>query len=256
VHAGAVMQGEWERFVGGTIVGTGNLLESMDRHGAGRLVHISSLSVVDWAGSDRGAAVDENTADEPRPMLRGGYTRSKLEAERLVRAAAGAGRVQAVILRPGQIFGGPAPLLTAAVCRRAGPFNVVLGDGRLRLPLVHIDDVVAAIESALNADIPSGTVIQLVDPSRHTQNDVISRYASDRPTLRIPRTLVFGLGWLSERMLGLLGRQSPFSVYRLRSALPRLEFASDRARQLLGWQPHGCEVEPAPVPGTDCARQS
>jgi nucleoside-diphosphate-sugar epimerase/predicted dehydrogenase len=256
VHAGATMAGNWDRFRGGTIVGTGNLLESMARAGAGRLVHISSLSVLDWAGSDRGDPVDENTADEPRPALRGGYTRSKLEAEHLVRAAAAAGRVDAVILRPGQIFGGPAPILTPAVCRLVGPLNLVLGDGRLRLPLVHIDDVVTAIEAALVAEIPSGTVIHLVDPGRHTQNEVIGLYASGRPTLRIPRTVVFGLGWLSEKLLGLLGRESPFSVYRLRSALPRLEFQSERARELLGWHPCGCVLQPGPVRGADCARKS
>jgi nucleoside-diphosphate-sugar epimerase len=250
------MDGEWDRFRGGTIIGTGNVLESMQRQGTGRLVHISTLSVLDWAGSDRGAPIDEQTADEPRPTLRGGYTRSKLEAERLVRAAAVAGRISSVILRPGQIFGGPVPLITAAVCRRAGPLNLVLGDGRLRLPLVHVDDVVAAVETALVADLPSGTVIHLVDPGRYTQNEVLRLCAPRRPVLRVPRAVVFALGWLSEKLLGLLHRQSPFSVYRLRSALPRLDFQSDRARELLGWQPRGCVLQPEPARAVDCARES
>jgi hypothetical protein len=99
-------------------------------------------------------------------------------------------------------------------------------------------------------------VIHLVDPSRHTQNEVIGRYAGGRPTLRIPRAVVFGLGWLSEKLLGLLHRQSPFSVYRLQSALPRLEFQSERARELLGWHPRGCVLQPEPVRGADCARES
>jgi len=48
---------------------------------------------------------------------------------------------------------------------------------------------------------------------------------------------VFALGKLSELPLGALGRQSPVGVYRLRSALARLRYESDRAEALLGWQP-------------------
>ncbi len=55
--------------------------------------------------------------------------------------------------------------------------------------------------------------------------------------MRVPRPLVFALGKLSEYPLGALGRQSPVAVYRLKSALARLRYDSDRAHTLLGWQP-------------------
>jgi nucleoside-diphosphate-sugar epimerase len=45
------------------------------------------------------------------------------------------------------------------------------------------------------------------------------------------------VGRLSDVLLGLLGRKSPLSAYRLRSALARVGFASERARELLGWEP-------------------
>jgi hypothetical protein len=48
---------------------------------------------------------------------------------------------------------------------------------------------------------------------------------------------VFALGKLSEIPLGALGRQSPIAVYRLKSALARLKYASDHAKALLGWVP-------------------
>ena len=53
-----------------------------------QLVHISSMSVVDWAGSAGNGAVAEDANLEPRADERGAYTRAKLEAERLVVAAA------------------------------------------------------------------------------------------------------------------------------------------------------------------------
>jgi len=237
VHAGAVMGGDWNKFLGGTIVGTRNVLDSMQRHGVRRLVHVSSLSVVDWAGSDKRGPVDESTDYEPRADLRGYYTQSKLDAERMVRAAAEEGKVHAIVLRPGQIFGRSQPVLTPAVMRRIGGLNLVLGNGRLCLPLVHVDDIVAAVSVALKTDAASGTVVQLVDPVRYTQNDVLRICRPPGMVLRLPRPFVFFLGWVSERLLGLMGRQSPFSVYRLKSALARLEFESTAGTRLLGWQP-------------------
>ncbi len=44
-------------------------------------------------------------------------------------------------------------------------------------------------------------------------------------------------GRLSEPVLGALGRKSPISAYRLKSALARLDFESHRAEDLLGWHP-------------------
>ena len=210
-------------------------IESFRRHDVRQLVHISSMSVLDWAGAG-GGTLDESTPLEPRPEERGAYTRSKLEAEVEVSAAVAEG-LPAVILRPGLIFGGGIGLLGGSVARRAGERWLILGDGRLRLPLVYIDDVVDAIMACVDRDLSAGEVIQLVDPERLTQEDVLDLAASDGRPLRLPRGLVFSLGKLSQYPLGALGRESPVALYRLRSALSRVEFGSRQAERLLGWRP-------------------
>jgi nucleoside-diphosphate-sugar epimerase len=251
VHAGAAMAGDWSRFYGATVVGTQNALAAAERFGVRRFVHVSSLSVVDWAGSDGRSGVDESAPYEPSAELRGPYTRAKLESERLVVAAAQASKIHAVILRPGQIFGPRQPVLTAAVCRKVGPINLVLGNGRLQLPLVYVDDVVAAIVKALEIQVDNGTVVQLVDPARLTQNEVLRICNPGRATIRLPRWFVFALGRLSEVALGLLGRQSPFGVYRLRSGLASIDFSSDAAQRVLGWKPAvGLEARLAEAAGS------
>jgi predicted dehydrogenase/nucleoside-diphosphate-sugar epimerase len=236
VHVGAAMRGGWEDHERATVGGTRNVVEACLRHGVRKLVHVSSMSVCDWAGSDRGV-MSEASPDEPRPEDRGHYTRAKLEAERIVRSAA-AGGLPAVILRPGQIFGGRMPLVTPAVARRAGRRWLVLGDGTLQLPLVYLDDVVDALAIALDGPLARGEIVQLVDPARLTQNGVLARaLPRDAKVVRVPRTLLFVVGKLSELALGLLGRKSPLSAYRLRSALSRTGFAAGRAGELLGWSP-------------------
>ena len=243
VHVGAAMKGGWEDHERATVVGTRNVVEACRRHGVKKLVHVSSMSVVDWAGSE-GGLLSEASPDEPRPEDRGHYTRAKLEAERIVRAAAAEGALPAVILRPGQIFGGRLPLLTPAVARRAGGRWLVLGDGGLQLPLVYLDDVVDAVVSALDGPLISGEVIQIVDPYRLTQDEVLAQVlpAGARIT-HVPRVALFTVGKLSELGLGLLGRKSPLSRYRLQSALARVGFGPGRAEELLGWKPRVGVIE-------------
>jgi nucleoside-diphosphate-sugar epimerase len=237
IHCGAAMKGGWPDHLRGTIVGTRNVLDACRTHGVRKLVHISSLSVVDWAGSDRGKAIDGFSPLEPHPELRGAYTRAKLEAERLVVDFTKSTNVDTVILRPGQIFGGRIPLLTPAIARKLGKRFLVLGDGELSLPLVYMDDVVDAIIAAIATDVGDGNVIQLVDPQSLTQNEVLAHAAPNASVIRVPRWVVFLLGRTSEFAFRPLRRQSPLSAYRLRSALARLTFDGRRAEALLHWRP-------------------
>ena len=177
IHAGAAMKGGWPEHHGGTVVGTQNVIDACRRHGVRQLVHICSMSVVDWAGSLRDGPVSEDTPLEPRAEERGAYTRAKLEAEQLVTAAAAAG-LPCVILRPGQIFGGGIPLVNGAVARRAGGRWLVLGDGELQLPLVYIDD--ASTRSWPAWSVTSSTARSSSSSTRSelTQDDVLALAAA------------------------------------------------------------------------------
>jgi len=237
IHCGTAMKGGWPEHKAGTVAGTQNVIAACKKYGAKQLVHISSMSVIDWAGSAGTGPVSETANLEPRPDERGAYTRAKLEAEQLVAAAAAAHGLPAVILRPGQIFGGGIPLINGAVARNAGGRWLVLGDGKLELPLVYIDDVVDAIMASIAKKLTGGEVIQIIDPEHLTQEDVLGLAGGAKPVLRVPRPVVFALGKLSEYPLGALGRPSPVALYRLKSALARLRYDSDRATRMLDWHP-------------------
>jgi predicted dehydrogenase/nucleoside-diphosphate-sugar epimerase len=236
-HVGATMKGGWPDHERGTIEGTRNVLASCRKHNVGKLVHVSSMSVIDWAGGDVLSVVDEDTPFEERAEERGAYTRAKLEAEKLVAAEAARG-LPTVIIRPGQIFGRRIPLMTAAVARRAAGRHLVLGDGEMILPLVYIDDVVDALILAAKNGLHAGEVIQLVDPDEWTQNRVLAEvYGESARVIRVPRPVVMAMGKASEMVLGLIGKKSPVSQYRLASALARRRFESRRATELLDWRP-------------------
>lgn len=238
IHAGAATKGGRVEQHTSTVIGTQNVIDACLRHGVEQLVYVSSLSVVDWAGARNGEPLDESSALEPHAELRGAYTQSKLQAELLVRRAVQERGLRAVILRPGQIFGRKLPLLNASVARKALGRYVVLGNGRLRLPLVYVDDVVDAIRSAMDRRLSAGEIVQLVDDAVPTQNDIVRAVAGSKArVVHIPRALVFTIGALSEIAAKALKRQSPFSRYRLRSALTQRTFVSQNAGRLLDWRP-------------------
>jgi len=236
IHAGAAMKGGWPEHKVATVLGTQNVIDACWRYKTKQLVHISSMSVIDWAGMSGNGVVNEGVALEPRASERGAYTRAKLDAEKLVVEAATKG-LPCVILRPGQIFGGGIPLINGAVARNARGRWLVLGAGKLELPPVQIDDVVDAILGAVDRRLSKGEVIQIIDPVSLTQKDVLELAGGDKRVLRVPRPIVFALGRLSEVPLGVLGKPSPIGLYRLKSALARLQYESDRAVTLLGWRP-------------------
>lgn len=238
IHAGAATHGRWIEQQTSTVVGTRNIIDACLRHGVEQLVYISSLSVIDWAGPQNGEPITESSPQEPMPHLRGAYTQAKLEAEMLVRRAVAEQGLPAVILRPGQIFGGKLPLINAAVAREILGRQVILGDGRIRLPLVYIDDVVDAVLAAMERRLKSGEIVQLVDDALPTQNEILQAALGSRAkVVRLPRAAVFAMGSLSELAMWPLRRTSPISRYRLRSALARRTYAGYNAKRLLDWKP-------------------
>ena len=236
IHVGAAMKGGWPEHYLGTVIGTQNVLDACKRYKTRQLVHISSMSVIDWAGSVGKGNVNEDAALEPRAEERGAYTRAKLEAEGRVSDAAAAG-LPCVILRPGQIFGGGIPLINGAVARGAGGRWLILGDGKLELPLVYIEDMADSVLAAVDKKLTHGEIIQIIDTERLSQEDLLGIAGGGRKLLRVPRPILFALGKFSEIPLGVLGKPSPIALYRLQSGLARLTYESDRAEKLLGWTP-------------------
>lgn len=234
-HLGAAMSGNAEDFRRGTVAGTRHIIESALKHRVPKLVYLSSLSVLHAAAAEPGVAMKEDWPLEPHPEKRGHYTQTKLEAERLVLQTVKQRRLKAVILRPGQVFGPGAPLITAAVARRVKGRLVILGDGRLVLPLVYVEDVVDAILAAGQSESFDGSVFHIVDTAGVTQGELARR--EKLPIIHVPLPVVYALAAGVELLGKLLGRAVPLTIYRLRSALAPVSFDCAAAKAHLGWKP-------------------
>ncbi len=142
--------GRYDDFYRDNVSATETLLAAARAAGVRRFIHTSTPSVVyngrDLAGADESLPL---TRDCPSP-----YPLTKAMAERAVLAASQSGFLT-VALRPHLIWGVGDPHLVPRILARARAGRLrIVGEGRNRVDMVHIDNAVAAhlaAETALRA---------------------------------------------------------------------------------------------------------
>ncbi|MGB8474850.1 MAG: NAD-dependent epimerase/dehydratase family protein [Candidatus Acidiferrum sp.] len=240
-HVGAAMKGGAHDHQRGTVCGTQNIVDSVVRHHVSRLVYISSLSCLHATVARRGDVVTEDWPVEPYPTKRGAYTQAKTAAEKIVLDAVRDRHLPAALLRPGRVFGPGMTLLTPEVARRMGNLFIILGDGTRELPLVYVEDVIDAAVLAAKTSKFDGRVFHIVDRTKITQNQVVRDYVSKNEkkatVIHVPVAIVYSLALGFELLSKVLNRSVPLSIYRVKSALARMQFDCARAENELGWQP-------------------
>lgn len=132
--------GRYDDFFRANVLGTRAVLAGCRRHEVPQLVYTSTPSVVyngrDLAGADESLPL---TTDCPSP-----YPLTKAIAEREV-LAADSSALRTVALRPHLIWGVGDPHLVPRVLARARAGRLrIVGDGKNRVDMVHIENAVAA----------------------------------------------------------------------------------------------------------------
>jgi UDP-glucose 4-epimerase len=158
---------------------TAELAAACATSGVRRLVFLSSVR----AQSGPAAAHVLKETDPPRPSE--AYGRSKLEAERAVRAAA----VPSTILRPALVYG-PGVKGNLALLKRiaASPWPLPFARFDSRRSLLGLDNLVAAILHVLAAEATSGETYLVADPGAVTLAEILSalRQGAGRPPRLFP----------------------------------------------------------------------
>ena len=197
--------------------GTENLIDACLKNGVKKIIYISSS-----AASLNG----------------GGYSRSKLEAEKCIKRSG----MKWVIIRPSEVYG-----------QRVGDsinrlihwiqnyiFVPVIGAGKCKLSPVFIDDVVSAIAlSIFNQELENQTIV-LAGPEELTYDDLVDRIAIyfgvRRLKLHLPAGLIkFGATVMSGFGINIL---VPDQIPRL---LCKKSFDIELAKEKLGYSPRFLE---------------
>jgi nucleoside-diphosphate-sugar epimerase len=246
-HAAAKV-GAWgprEEFERTNIGGAQAVVRACVECGVERLVFTSSPSVV-FNGRDLAGAGETQPLGTRFPC---DYPRTKAEAERIVLAAHRPGRLATVALRPHLVFGpGDRNLVPRVVSlARAGRLRIV-GSGRNRVDLTHIDNVADAhllAERALGpAGGPAGGRAYFVTNGEPVVlwewiGDVLRRVGAPPVQGRVHAGAAYAAGAACEaawRVLGLPG-EPPMTRF-VASALAREHwFDIGAARRDLGYAP-------------------
>jgi predicted dehydrogenase/nucleoside-diphosphate-sugar epimerase len=170
--------------------GTRTLLDAAQRHGVRRFVFVSTISA---------------TRERMGP-----YGRTKREGEAMV-AHSG---LEWVTVRPSLVYGtAPVGLFaTLAGYLRALPVVPVIGNGRLELDPIHVDDVCEVLAQCVTRADVVGKTYDLLGPDRVTFNEFLDRLSRElgirRPVVHIPG----GVALLMASVLGLVSKRPPVSV--------------------------------------------
>jgi nucleoside-diphosphate-sugar epimerase len=215
------------------IRGTEAVLASFNA--AARFVHLSTSSVYDHRRPAE--PIDETAAYARRPL--NAYVRTKIAAEHTVLRS---GR-EAIILRPHAIYGpGETKLLPRLLAARRFGHLLAVGDGRNRVSLTHIDNLVHAIERALLPGSPAG-VYNVADSEAEPIGVLLS-------TLLVAFGLPPDIFYLPRRVAWPIAGAMESAFLALRASRPPLltryvvsQLASDcvldtrRACSMLGYEP-------------------
>ncbi len=193
VHCAAFV-GDWgvaSRYHDVNVAGTANAIASF--RSARRFVHMSSSSVYSDHLVKRDLPEDADTGG----CRFSAYGRTKAESERAVVAA----RPDAIILRPHIVYGpGDATLLPRLIgARRFGRLPIP-GDGRNRLSVTHVDNLVDAVGRALSSDTRGA--FNVTDGETASADEllrtVLTRAGVKDDIVYLPRTLAWGVAAAME----------------------------------------------------------
>ncbi len=206
--------------------GARNVCKAAEALGITKLVFTSSVAVYGFA------PVGTDESGDTRPF--NDYGRTKLEAEAVYRAWAGADPNRSlVVLRPTVIFGERNRGNVYNLLRQmaTGPF-LMIGRGTNRKSMAYVENVAAAIEYCL--ELGAGVnVYNYVDKPDFTMNDLISEIdhhlgRGERRRAHWPFRLAYPAGLVFDLLARMTNKKFTISAIRIRKFVSDSMFAADK----------------------------
>lgn len=238
-HAGA-LSAPWGRradFQAINVGGTAHVIAGCERHHVGRLVFVSSPSVL-FNGRDQQLLTDAAPYPQHFASI---YSASKKHAEDCVNAAIGRG-LPALIVRPKAVFGpGDTSLLPRLVqAARQGRLPQI-GDGRNLVDLTYIDNVVQALVLALDAPAALGHTYTITNdehvPLWGVIRAVLRALGIAANLRRLPVQAALLLARLMQARARLTGREPLLTTYTVATLARTQTYDIAATRRDLGYTP-------------------
>jgi dihydroflavonol-4-reductase len=215
--------------------GAVNVMREAARAGVPRVLHCSSVAAM-------GICNDVPSTEESPCNPHHPYGRSKLKAEREIKALIKREGLSAVIIRFSMVYG-PGDwrdILKLTRMAQKGIFPMVGSRPKLT-PLIHVED---AIEGALLAS-EKGRIGEtyLITNRDSIPFDELRRILQQALNIRrlplyVPEWAALALASIIEKSFVIIGKSPPVSRKNIESTLADRVFSIDKARTELGFEPH------------------
>lgn len=215
IHCAAETAGGWDAHQRNSIDATARIVEIMKHAGIPRLVHVSSLAVVD---SKARQPLDEQSMIERKPRQRGPYVWGKLGSEQIVLEAVQSGAIDARIVRPGALVDRENFEPPGKLGRRIGRWFVAVGGRSATIPVCGLNwgaQVIVWVTAHFEEAAP---ILHAIDPEPASRKSLARDLKTVSPELRIV--------WIPRPMLAIMSGLATVAQWILRPGRPAISLRS------------------------------
>ncbi len=238
VHTAAAVSNAvtWDHAWRANVLGTHRVLEAASRAGAHRVVVLSSVRAFGDSGFPDGVTEDHPVRPDGHP-----YVDTKIAAEQVALQAHVAGRVQVVVVRPGDVYGPgsrPWTLLPLQLIRKRA--FALPAAGRGVFSPIYIDDLVEGLRLTVRHPDASGEVVTLsggVGVSCAAFFGHYYRMLGMRGPLCLPTPLAVAAAGGMDLGARAVGRATEVNPTSMRYLARRGTYSIEKARRVLGFDP-------------------
>ena len=236
--------GKWREFQTDCLDATRNLAEVALTSQVRRFLHISSTSAYGHP-TEGGPPVDESASlGQNFWPIWDGYTRSKVESERILWGLAATRRLPLTIIRPSWLYGERDRItLRRLVTRlRANKFPLI-GPGDNPLSAIYAGNVADAALMAADDPGSVGEAYNITHQGQLTQREFLTMLAraagAEPPQRSVSYALVFAVALGFEAVGKLRNQKKPPLITRYATWLMgrRVAYSTAKAEARLGWRP-------------------
>lgn len=218
-----------------TVEGSRVLLNEAVRGGVQRFVFISSVKAMGEGADNR---LDETCLAAPTTA----YGRAKREAEELILETGARNGIHVAVLRLPLVYGsggkGNLPRIIEAIDRDRFP---PLPDVRNKRSMVHVDDVIRALNVAVENPIANGKVYFVTDGRAYSTYEICAliRRALGRaePNWNVPIGVLRAAAGIGDVISGIRGRPFFFNSATLNKLIGSAWYSSEKIERDLGFRP-------------------
>lgn len=218
------------------VLGTRRVVAAARDAGVRRVVHLSSIRAFSDVGFPDGVTEDHPVRPDGNP-----YVDTKIASEQVVLQAHAAGEVEAVVVRPGDVYG-PASrpwVLLPLEAIRARQF-VLPAMGRGIHSPVYVDDLVEGLVLATTHPAAAGQVFTIAGPRGVRCDEYFGhlyRMLGRRGPLGLPTAVAIAAAAGADRAHRLRGHRTEVNAISMRYFTRTGTYSIEKARRMLGYDP-------------------